>query len=191
MKFRGFTLIELLMAIAVIGILAGVVLAALNTSRVKAVDAATKSDLDSLRTQASIYYNSNVGPGAGGYSVAGAANPIATGGVSASANCSTASGGLGLNTYFADPNVIAAIAGADVSAGGTGGALPTKVQCQIVAGVLGAYIDVNDANATFWTVWAPLTKGTSGWCVDSAGKSEVSASPPATITAGSTSAGCP
>ncbi len=56
---RGFTLIELLVVIAIIGILSSIVLASLNTARAKGADAATKSNLDSARAQAELYYDSN------------------------------------------------------------------------------------------------------------------------------------
>ncbi len=55
---RGFTLIELLVVIAIIGILASVVLASLNTARDKGANAAAKSNLNNMRAQAEIIYDS-------------------------------------------------------------------------------------------------------------------------------------
>ncbi len=55
---RGFTLIELLVVIAIIGILASVVLASLNSARAKGADAAVKSNLNNMRAQAAIVYDS-------------------------------------------------------------------------------------------------------------------------------------
>ena len=57
---KGFTLIELLVVVAIIGILASVVLASLNTARNKGKDASVQSSMSSMRAQAEL------GVGAGG-----------------------------------------------------------------------------------------------------------------------------
>lgn len=56
-RSKGFTLIELLVVIAIIGVLSAVVLASLNTARTKSQDAAIKSNLDSARVQAELFYS--------------------------------------------------------------------------------------------------------------------------------------
>jgi prepilin-type N-terminal cleavage/methylation domain-containing protein len=56
---KGFTLIELLVVIAVIGILAAVILASLNSSRVKARDSQRKSTLRSLASATELYRSDN------------------------------------------------------------------------------------------------------------------------------------
>jgi prepilin-type N-terminal cleavage/methylation domain-containing protein len=56
---RGFTLIEILVVIAIIGILASVVLASLNSARDKGADAAIKSSINNARAQAELYYDDN------------------------------------------------------------------------------------------------------------------------------------
>ena len=60
-KNKGFTLIELLVVIAIIGILASVVLASLNTARAKGADAAVKSNLNNVRAQAELIYDTDNG----------------------------------------------------------------------------------------------------------------------------------
>jgi len=57
----GFTLIELLVVIAIIGMLSGVILASLNTARVKARDARRKSDLQQLVKAFTFYVDDNNG----------------------------------------------------------------------------------------------------------------------------------
>ena len=56
---RGFTLIELLVVIAVIGILAAVVLASLNTARSKGRDTRRISDIKQVQTALELYRNDN------------------------------------------------------------------------------------------------------------------------------------
>jgi len=56
---KGFTLIELLVVVAIIGILASVVLASLNTARAKGADAAIKANLANIRAQAELMYDTN------------------------------------------------------------------------------------------------------------------------------------
>ena len=56
-KNQGFTLIELLVVIAIIGILSSVVLASLNSARNKGTDAAVKANLNNMRAQAELLYD--------------------------------------------------------------------------------------------------------------------------------------
>ncbi len=58
---KGFTLIELLVVIAIIGILSSVVLASLNTARLRGADGSIKSSLSNARSQAELYYDTTGG----------------------------------------------------------------------------------------------------------------------------------
>lgn len=53
----GFTLIELLVVVSIIGILATLVVANLNSARGRARDAARKSDLKNISTSLRLYFN--------------------------------------------------------------------------------------------------------------------------------------
>ena len=64
---HGFTLIELLVVISIIGILATLITANLNSARSRARDAQRKSDIKNIETALRLYYNDN-----GAYPVASA-----------------------------------------------------------------------------------------------------------------------
>ena len=60
MKYKkGFTLIELLVVVAIIGILSSVILASLNSARIKARDARRASDIHQIQIAVESYYNDN------------------------------------------------------------------------------------------------------------------------------------
>ncbi len=103
---RGFTLIELLVVIAIIGILSAVVLASLSTARSKGNDAGLESDLNTIQTQAEIYYG---GTGANSYGATVSNTPAAN-----SNTCPNSSG------LWADTTIKNAVLGAaSIAKGGT------------------------------------------------------------------------
>jgi prepilin-type N-terminal cleavage/methylation domain-containing protein len=145
-KSSGFTLIELLVVIAVIGILAAVVMASLNTSRAKGNDASIKSDLVTVRSQAELYNNSN-----------------STFGTFTSGACPSVSN-TGSGSVFYDATVKQAIEQAGVLGGGTKGTTTTgttsNTSCVANGGTWAAAVVLSSSNTT-------------AWCVDSGGKSKI------------------
>ena len=149
-KQKGFTLIELLVVIAIIGVLSSVVLASLNTSRVKGNDAKTKAQVSGLRTAAELYYSAQATPSYGisvvGTEAAGlSVGPGCASGMFASAN---------LLPYTTTSNYPA-----DAGANG---------KCT-----------TSGAAATGYTVSVKLNAAATYWCADGQGNSRQTAALPA------------
>jgi Tfp pilus assembly protein PilE len=131
--------------IAIIGILSAVVLASLNTARQKGNDAKIQSQLASMRGAAEIFYSTNNNYG----------GPVAT-----ATNCAAATAqSMGADTA-------SGFAGLVVASAYPGGVQPT---CTTNASAGTA--------ATQWAAWHANTASpaTQWYCVDSTGKSYVTA----------------
>ena len=143
---RGFTLIELLVVIAIIGILASVVIGAVNISREKSQDAAVKSDLKNALSQSAIYYDQSQNYGTDPGDI------IATNDA-----CSMP------NTLF-DPSAPENISNIIISAQTTAGGAVQALCSYGVDGVSwAAYVPLKRPEIA-----------TTGWCVDSLGTSKAS-----------------
>jgi type II secretory pathway pseudopilin PulG len=133
-------LIELLVVIAIIGILSSVVLASLNTARAKGADAAIKGDLAGVRSTAEVNYDT-LGQK---YSTTGVAIQ--------GTDCGD--GVVRANTIFADTNILAALAHAKATNGGT---------------IL--FCNINAAGSAY-AIATTLKTANTFWCIDSMGASK-------------------
>jgi prepilin-type N-terminal cleavage/methylation domain-containing protein len=145
----GFTLIELLVVVAIIGILAAVVVAALTSMRDRGGDATIKHGLNTVRSQAEIYQNTNGSYGIQNNSEGQCRTPL-----------------LVLSNMFEDSIVNNAIAQANQASGGTAGGsgLYTNAWCA--------------SNSGSYAVAVILKSSVSSgglqdfWCIDSGGNSK-------------------
>jgi prepilin-type N-terminal cleavage/methylation domain-containing protein len=141
---KGFTLIELLVVVAIIGILAAVVLASLNTARNKGNDAAVKLNLKNAIDQGEIFWITNT---ASANSYTNVCTNGVIGGVSGvGAQVLAAAKASNLTSYATDP----------ASPGGT----LTTATCNDSSGAWAAEVPLKSAGAN------------QMWCVDSSGKSK-------------------
>ncbi|MDE2399609.1 MAG: type II secretion system protein [Patescibacteria group bacterium] len=139
---RGFTLIELLVVVAIIGVLAAVVLATLNSARNKGGDAAVKANLKNAVTQGEVIYSTRT------------------------ANTSTYTGAC-TTGVIAGETVITGVGGLVLAAAKANGLASYTTNG---TGTL-ATATCNDS-ASAWAAEVPLKAVSGMWCSDSTGKSK-------------------
>ena len=127
LRGRGFTLIELLVVIAIIGVLSAVVLASLNTARSKGNDAGVKANLNTVGTQAALYFSDNSSYGT--FAVASCPAEGATG-----------------STVFHNGTVEKAIASARTDGGGAASCVSNGTDYAV------AVARPDTTNSTYWCV---------------------------------------
>jgi len=141
---KGFTLIELLVVVAIIGILASVVLASLNTARAKGADAAIKANLSGIRAAAELFYDNDQNYGTVAF---------------AAAACAATA-----DTIFADPSITSAITAAGNAYNG-GGIASGRCSQSVAGGAWAIAVPLKTGDQ------AAAGATPDNWCVDSTGKS--------------------
>jgi prepilin-type N-terminal cleavage/methylation domain-containing protein len=150
---RGFTLIELLVVIAIIGILSSVVLASLNTARLRGADGSIKSSLSNARSQAELYYDTTGG------------------GTSYDGVCSAGTNNISQQLLGAAKNILSTAATSTIS-------VDTTVYSWNQTVSPWGYAACHDS-ASGWAAIVSLKSpsgANGGWCVDSTGAAKESTS---------------
>jgi prepilin-type N-terminal cleavage/methylation domain-containing protein len=125
---KGFTLLELLIVIAMIGLLAAVVLASINTSRAKGSNSSIKSSMHTVFNQAEIIFTTS--------------NPNSYGNAFTLGACAQTAG-----TLFADNTIWSNIQKAQTQSGGTATCASTSS-----AWAVSVPLKAAEGSNTYWCV---------------------------------------
>lgn len=131
---KGFTLIELLVVVAIIGILASVVLASLNTARAKGGNAAIKANLRTIKSQAEMVYDETAGN--------------AYGTASNASSCTSPTASSLFATTTAATSVVNRAAAAALAAGTGTGFCGSSTTAYVVS----VQLKVAEGTSTYWCV---------------------------------------